>query len=193
LLAETTLDLHSSDASFSGQDSYGLVVQLRQHEPSLRSWLTSKFPTIGDVDDIIQESYLRIWRMRAAKPIESIRGFFFTVARHVAHDELRRRRRSPIDGGCDVSAMDVPGEQAAGAKVLGDEERVRLLVEAIDRLPSRCREVVVLRKLHQLSQKEVAERLGITEKGVENQLARGMARCRAFFHERGIYNWDLDC
>ena len=48
------------------------------------------------------------------------------------------------------------------------------LSDAFDRLPDRCREVVWLRRVEELSQKEVAMRLGISEKTVEKHIAKGM-------------------
>jgi RNA polymerase sigma-70 factor (ECF subfamily) len=50
---------------------------------------------------------------------------------------------------------------------------LRRLAEAFDRLPDRCREVVWLRKVEELPQKEVARRLGVAEKTVEKQVAKG--------------------
>jgi RNA polymerase sigma factor (sigma-70 family) len=168
-------------------DDGWLVSEMRSHETSLRAYLAWRFPAIRDVDDIVQESYLRVWRARAAAPIQSIKALFFTVAKHVAHDELRRRVRSPIVRNADVNMLEVAGRP--GGEGITDEERIALLVEALDQLPARCREVVVLRKLRQLRQKEVAAMLGISEKGVENQLARGLARCREYFEARGISNF----
>lgn len=139
-----------------------------------------------DVDDIVQESYVRTWRAREGGAIHSAKAFLFKVANHLTVDLLRRQHRSPIAAQHDLSTMEVAGEAASVPESLSHREKVALLAEAIDVLPARCREVVVLRKLHQLSQRETAERLGISEKGVENQLARGLTRCRCFFEKRGV-------
>lgn len=72
-------------------------------------------------------------------------------------------------------ADDAPNAQER----LGENEKIELLIAAIDALPERCRQVVILRKLKLQSQRATAAQLGISEKGVENQLARGLDRCRA--------------
>jgi len=51
-------------------------------------------------------------------------------------------------------------------------------------LPERCREVFTLRRIHGVSQKEIAARLGISEKTVENQSVLALRRCVEFFRER---------
>ncbi|HEY9250672.1 MAG TPA: RNA polymerase sigma factor [Rariglobus sp.] len=181
------MNVPPSDPSYcTSEKNRWFTEEVCPHEASLRSYLAGRFPAVRDVDDVVQESFVRIWKARAERPILSARAFLFTAAKHVALDGLRRLRRSPIDAGHDVSAMDIASDQPTGAEALSREEKVRLLVEAIDGLSARCREVVILRKLRLLSQKEVAARLGISEKGVEIQLARGLTRCREYFYRRGI-------
>lgn len=156
------------------------------NEPSLRAYLRVQFPRVTDIDDVVQSSYLRIWRKRAEYPISSVRAFLFTTAKRLAIDILRREKRSPISLVGDLSGLHVLDDEPAVAAKVGRAECVQLLVAAIDSLPKRCRQVVILRKLKFHSQREVAEMLGITEDGVEIQLTRGIARCREYLRRRGI-------
>jgi RNA polymerase sigma factor (sigma-70 family) len=160
--------------------------QVSPHEPSLRAYLRGSFPSVRDVDDVMQESLLRVWRARAAQPILSARAFLFKVARHVALDLVRRDRSSPIDAVGDLSALPVIEDRLGVAESADINEKVHLLAEAVAALPYRCREIVVLRKLKGLSQKEVAAQLGLSEKTVEEQVSRGVKRCGAFLRKRGI-------
>jgi RNA polymerase sigma-70 factor (ECF subfamily) len=68
-------------------------------------------------------------------------------------------------------------------------EKLLMLADALESLPPRCREVVILRKLQHVPQREVALRLGLAEKTVEAHLARGIARCEKFLRERGVRGW----
>ena len=63
------------------------------HEGALRAWLHSRFPSLGDVDDIVQESYERLLRVRETGPVASPRAFLFVSARNFALNQLRRLRR----------------------------------------------------------------------------------------------------
>lgn len=72
------------------------------------------------------------------------------------------------------------------AEIFSHAQEIELLVESIHALPPRCREVLTLRKLHGLSYREIATRLGISEHTVNAQLAIGIVRCRQFLEARGM-------
>lgn len=160
--------------------------EVRPHEPALRGYLRGAFPAVRDVDDLVQESYLRMWRARAAQPIQSAKAFLFTVARRLALDHVRREAISPISGVNDLSGLPVIIEGPDAVEAISAQEKIRLLAEAVGSLPGRCREIVLLHKIHGLPQREVAARLGLAEKTVENQVALGVKRCEEFFRRRGI-------
>jgi RNA polymerase sigma factor (sigma-70 family) len=160
--------------------------EVHAHEPTLKAYLRRTFPSVRDVDDVMQESYLRVWRARAAHPIYSARAFLFKVARHLALDLVRRERVSPVCSITDLAALLALEEEPDAADTAGMREKVILLADAIEVLPARCREVVILRKLHLISQRETAARLGIAEKTVEAQLARGIERCEIYLRDRGV-------
>jgi RNA polymerase sigma-70 factor (ECF subfamily) len=160
------------------------VEEVQPHEDSLRSYLHHAFPAVRDVDDVVQESYLRIWR--AAHPIQAARAFLFKVARHLAIDLVRRKRISPIEDVTDIGALSVTDNKPNAADAACTSHDTRMLVEAIDALPARCREIVILRKLKGISQKEIAAMLGISEQTVQVQAARGLKRCEEFLRKRGM-------
>jgi RNA polymerase sigma factor (sigma-70 family) len=161
--------------------------EVQSHESALRSYLRGSFPSVRDVDDVVQESFFRVWRSRATQPIRSAKAFLFKVARHLMLDQVRRDRTSPINAAVrDLAALPVIEDRPDVPEIASMNEKVQLLAEAVALLPSRCREVVVLRKLKELSQKEVAFRLGISEKTVEVQVARGVRRCEDYLRRRGL-------
>lgn len=160
--------------------------EVHAHDRALRNHIRRTFPSLGDVEDVVQESYLRIWKRHTLEPIRCAKAFLYLASQRIALDILRRRRRSPTQCVEDLSALDIADEAPVVHERLSMDEKVELLIEAIDNLPTRCREVVVLRKLKSLSQQETARLLGISEKGVEAQLARGMERCRRFFRRQGV-------
>lgn len=160
--------------------------EVHPHESSLRAYLRGSFPAVRDLDDIVQESYLRIWTARATQPIRSGKAFLFRVARNLALDFVRRRKNSPVDTVQDLSAFPAIEEGPSAAEAACTNQELAILAEAIDSLPGRCREIVVLRKLRGISQKEIAAQLGISEQTVQVQAARGIRRCEKFLRQRGI-------
>ncbi len=166
--------------------------EVQPHEPALRSYLRNSFPVVRDLDDVVQESYLRVWRERGLRPVQYAKALLFKVARHLAIDQARHRQTSPEESVGDFDALPVIEDRSDVVDAVNRQEKSRLLAEAIDRLPSRCREIVILRKLQALPQREVALRLRISEKTVESQLARGLKRCEAYLRKRGIHHYYTD-
>jgi RNA polymerase sigma factor (sigma-70 family) len=159
---------------------------VQPHDAPLKAYLRHAFPTVRDVDDVVQESYLRVWKERLAKPIPFARAFLFTVARHLALNLAARQRRAPTLSVGDLGAMSVVEDKRSIPDSVDCEEVLDLLVEALGSLPARCREITLLRKIHALPQREIAARLGISEKTVEEQVARGVRRCEAYLRQRGV-------
>jgi RNA polymerase sigma factor (sigma-70 family) len=160
--------------------------QVHPHDSSLKAYLRGSFPAVHDVEDVVQESYVRVWKARAAQPIRSAKGFLFQVARRLALDILRHGRASPIDEGRDLAALSVFHHDLNAAETASLLERKRLLIDAVVALPARCREIVILRKLEDIPQKEVAARLGLSERTVENLLSRGVKRCENYLRRHGL-------
>ena len=150
--------------------------EVHPHDSTLRAYLRGRFPGVRDVDDVVQESYLRLWKARARHPIESAKAFLFSVARNLALDTIRRSRNSPIDGVTDLAALFVIDDKPDAASAAARQQEIEMLVDAIDALPARCREIFILRKLQGVSQKDIAARLGLSEQTVQVQAARRLRR-----------------
>lgn len=184
LAANAGNDLAAPDAPAG--DTRWFVEEVHAHDGQLRAYLRNVYPAVRDVDDVVQESYVRVWRRHAAKPIKSAKNFLFSVARHVALDLLRHERVSPIVPVTDLSALAVLDDGAGAVEKACSKEEISMLVEAIDALPPRCREILVLRKLHGVPQKEIARRLGLSEQTVQVQIGRGTRRCEEFLRAHGV-------
>jgi RNA polymerase sigma factor (sigma-70 family) len=156
------------------------------HRAALRAYVQRAFPGVRDVDDVVQDSLLRIWTTRASRQIGCARAFLFRIARNRALDLLRRDDASPFVAVRDLAELPVATEASSPAEALSTLEKIDLVADAIADLPDRCREIVVLRKLSGLSQREVAMRLGLSERTVEVQVARGTRRCAEFLRRRGL-------
>jgi RNA polymerase sigma-70 factor (ECF subfamily) len=154
------------------------------HDSSLKAYLRGSFPSVRDVDDLVQESYLRIWKARAAQPIASAKAFLFTVARRLALDLMRHDRRSPIVGVTDLDQLFVLNKVPDAADAAATSQEIELLAEAVDSLPARCREIFLLRRIQGVSQKDIAARLGLSEQTVQVQAARGLRKIEEWMNRR---------
>jgi RNA polymerase sigma-70 factor (ECF subfamily) len=157
---------------------------LQPHEAMLRAWLQSRFPQLLDVDDVIQEAYARVLAARGRAEIHQPKAFFFATARNLALDYFHRRqiaRIEPLGGLDELSVLD-DGEDIA--ETVARNQEIELMTEAIQSLPDRCRQVMTLRYVYGLSQKDIASQLDISVRTVEAQVTLGTKRCTRFVRFR---------
>ena len=159
--------------------------EVQPHEPALRAWLRGRFPSLADADDLVQESYTRLLRARETGSIACARAFLFVTARNLALNQLRHLRHERPEGLAELDASGVLDESAAIPESVARAEDLQLLIHAIQSLPDRCRQIVTLRKIYGLSQKEIAEKLTISEHTVEAQGAIGLRKCIEYFRRHG--------
>lgn len=158
--------------------------EVHAHDSMLKAYLHRSFPSIRDVEDVVQESYLRVWKTHATQPIRSAKAFLFMVARRVALDLVRRDRRSPFVSVKNLEHLFILDKTSQAREAADSRQEIELVVTAIDSLPARCREIFVLCQVEGFSQKEVAARLGLSENTVAVQSARGLQRCEEFVRRR---------
>jgi RNA polymerase sigma factor (sigma-70 family) len=176
----------SACASGAADSSGWFASEVYVHDPQLKSYLRGSFPSVQDVDDVVQESYLRVWRARMLRPIGSAKSFLFTVARNVALKVLRKNSNAPFVPAFEITELVMGEEIPSGADAACVQERIDLLADAVMTLPARCREIVILHKLQGVPQREVAARLGLSERTVERQVRLGVKRCLVYFRRRGF-------
>lgn len=166
--------------------------EVHPHEPALRAYLQNRYPTTRDVDDVVQESYLRIWKAAALRPVDSAKAFLFKVARNIVIDFGRRRQIEPVKAVTDLSVMPVIEDRPGVAEAACTREEITLLADAFSSLPSRCREILILRKIRGVSQKAIAAQLGITEQTVQVQVGRGLKRVAEYMRKHSNHPAQTD-
>jgi RNA polymerase sigma-70 factor (ECF subfamily) len=150
--------------------------EVQPHDAHLRAYLRGAFPAVRDVDDVVQESYLRVWRIGPGGRLRSARAFLFRVARNIALDFIRERDRAAFVPAAHRQLQAVPDERPDAGEAAVRQERIDRLAAALNRLPPRQREVLVHCKLYGHSYGEVAGLLGLSEKTVTEHVYRGMQR-----------------
>lgn len=150
------------------------VHEILVHEDALMRFLHRHWPHRDELHDLRQELYARLYEAAAKAVPAQPKAFLFASARHLMTDRLRRGKVVSIEPMGDFEPSHVLIDEVSPERWCGGRQALRRLSEAFDRLPDRCREVVWLRRVEELSQKDVALRLGISEKTVEKHIAKGM-------------------
>jgi RNA polymerase sigma factor (sigma-70 family) len=149
------------------------VREILAHESLLVRYLARTWPNRDEIHDLRQETYIRVYEAaRKARP-HAPKSFLFTTARHLMADRVRRSRIVSMEALGDLDVANVPVQEASPEQRLNARQELMQLARAFSFLPPKCREVVWLRRVDELSQKEVASRLNISEKTVESHIVKG--------------------
>lgn len=144
------------------------------HEAALVRFLNRAWHNRDEVHDLRQDVYIRVYEAAArARPATSPKTFLFQTARHLLIDRVRRSRIVSIEGVADLDVLNVLVDDVSPEQRVHARQELNLLARAFARLAPRCREVMWMRRVDQLSQKEVAARLGTTESSVEKHVIKG--------------------
>ncbi|HVW20739.1 MAG TPA: sigma-70 family RNA polymerase sigma factor [Opitutaceae bacterium] len=160
--------------------------EVRPFEPSLRAYLRRSLPSEADVEDLLQESYVRLLKAREKGTVRETKPFLFAIARNAVRTFIQRKtgaERIPIT---EEAALAVLEDDKGVVEFVCRTQELTLLAEAINALPPRCREVILLRKIQGHSQKEIAALLGIAEHTVESLAVKGVGRIERYLRDHGV-------
>ena len=152
------------------------------HEEALLHFLARAWPQRDEVHDLRQEIYVRVYEAAGKALPTQPKAFLFATARHLLTDRIRRGKVVSIEPVGDFERLLVLVDDVSPERWCGGRQVLKRLSDAFDRLPDRCREVVWLRRVEHLSQREVAAHLGISEKTVEKHIAKGMRLLAGHFY-----------
>jgi RNA polymerase sigma-70 factor (ECF subfamily) len=161
--------------------SSSVAAEWREIEQRLRPFVARRVASAADVDDVLQEVFLRLARgLPELRDQDRMAPWLFSIARNVVIDHHRRVRREPIASGARPDEP-VPDPQADDERLLG--ELSTCVARFITELPDDYREAITLVELEGLSQKEAAERLGLSHSGMKSRVQRGRAALRRLFED----------
>lgn len=157
----------------------------RRYRPALLRFFQRRMPPGADREDLVQEVFLRLARQDLTA-IANVEGYLFQAAANVLKDWRRRGVRHAADAH-DPVEEDLPAEvDFTPERVLLGKDAVSALIAALEALPERTRAVFLLYHFDQLPQAEIARRLGIAVRTVENNMAKAHAHLAAVMLERPL-------
>jgi len=161
------------------------VSQVLPLEPALMGLLRRHWRRAEDWTDLRQDVYVRVYESARDQGFpEAVQNFVFTVARNLIIDRVRKMQVVEIDLVAEPELLEHAADELSPERIADARRELRHLQEALESLPPRCREVITLRKIEGLSQKEIAERLGVALGTVEKQVTLGIRQLVAYLGER---------
>ncbi len=140
----------------------------------MRAWLKRWTGRAQDIDDVIQEAYSRLASLDSVAHIGSGRAYLFQTTRNIVLEQVRRSKIIRIENVMDVGTLSIVDEAPPLDRVVAGARELQRVEQLIDQLPIKCRRVFVLRRIHGVSQREIAGMFGISESAVEKLAMRGL-------------------
>lgn len=153
----------------------GDVADVRDYEISLRRFFARRVRLRWEVDDLVQEALLRFIHTYRRTVVSQPYGYIFRIANNLLVD----RSRVSVTSIANMQLMDE--NEQDGLSVPPDQEDKRRyedlrlsLDKALDELPEKCRDVFILKRFHEMSTSDIADRLNISPRMVQKYLVRAV-------------------
>lgn len=156
----------------------------RHYQPALYSFGYEFFHDQDKAKDIVQECFINLWtRLDTIKDPTKIGPYLYSTMRYMCRQEIRRNHI--VSGFQDRDALLVRENELnyflsedSPLDYLYFAELDESFQNAVSALPDRCRQIFIMRKEDGLSNKEIASKLGISIRTVENEVYRGLQSVR---------------
>ena len=141
-----------------------------------------------EVEDIVQETYVRICQVENRDAIREPRSYLFRTAQNLALDHMKRSE-SRLTDGADIDELPAenfllpPEMDPVHAQVASDEE-FALFCEAVRALPRQCRRAFVLKKVYGYTLKEIMAEMNLGQATVETHIVNGTKKCVRYLRDR---------
>ncbi len=161
-------------------DAVGFRTLVDRHLPRVLATARRLLGDPSEAEDVAQEAFLRLWRDGCDLQVDhrGVAPWLSRVTRNLAIDRLRSAKRLEVRD--ELPENPVAADQLA---ILNAQDLSERVLEAMDSLPDRQRVALSLFHFDELSQRDVAAALGISEDALESLLARGRRKLRALLAE----------
>lgn len=159
----------------SEQRALWLATHVLPHEPALRRWLRGRVASSGvDADDVVQEVYAALAELPEVAHIRDPWAYMVATARASILSALRRARIVRIEAFASLEHLDAADQAAGPERVATAHQQLRATLALIQALPDKCRQAFLLRRVEGLSQRQIAQRMGVSENTVEKHIGKGI-------------------
>jgi len=173
----------SSDKISQGEP-WGVAAIVTELRPALVKYFQRKCST-QEAQDLTQEVILRVLTQPNLSTEGELRGYCFRAAANLWRDRERRRMTRGAVLAWDDTAPYSQDEGNAPERVTAGREEMARVIQALNELPERTREVFVLQRLEQMTYPQIAEGLGVALSTVEKHMIRALAHLTAKIRDPG--------
>lgn len=146
----------------------------RKHAESLRNHLYFKFGNLKQAEDVVQESFIKLWAKCNSIIYEKAAGFLYTIAKNMFIDSLRQQKVALKFEKNHMVTSDIEDPYFH----LRTKEFKQKIEETISALPEKQREAFLLNRIEKLTYKQIANKLEISQTAVENRISKALIKLK---------------
>lgn len=158
--------------------------EILPHEANLMSYLRQNWRNAGDIADLRQEVYARVFEAARERLPDNPKHFLFTCAKNLLINLVRREQIVPIEAMADLEGLGVASDAPGPDRSTMAREELRHLKAVLEGLPARARQAITLAYFEGLSGKEIAARMGVSQSAASKHLAHGMHILTDLLHDK---------
>jgi len=173
----TSLNKPVIDIALDRPERLSVHEVIRQHHSHLVKWLRNKLSMPEDAYDVAQEAYIRLLKYEGSSDVRSEWAILQQIAMNVARDLGRARRSRFSDQHYCIEEVELESMEPPLERVIEAEQNLKTVIKAIEKLPSKCRQVFLLSRVEGMSYPEIAAHCAISVKMVEKHISHALLIC----------------
>ena len=174
---------HNVSSNLPKQQS--VVDAFIEHRNVLFSYFAHKLLKPEDIEDLLHDTFMIAYKSETKTTIQSPKGYLFVVARNLLSKKLARENRLMMKSIDEVDFDYLQTPEAPADRAVHYKVQMETLIRCVELLPDQCRRVFVYKKLHGLSQKQIAAKMQISTSTVERHITIALVKLKALMKAEG--------
>ena len=150
---------------------------IRRHHGALIKFLRRRLSIADDAEDVAQEAYIRMMRYEGSSELNSPSAMLFRIAVNVANDHGRAAVARRNKCHTQIDDIELTSERPSVEREVLASQALDLLLETIEQLPPKCKQVFLLSRASDMTYPEIATHCDISVKMIEKHISRAIAAC----------------
>lgn len=169
-------DSESSSDLPTGANRRGSEVErlFEEHNEALVRFLRVRLDSVEEAREVAQEAYVRLLQLDQPNAVSHFRAFLFRTAANLAIDRVRKRQHARRHQS--LTFFDQEGPAIEETAVL--QEKIKLVEKYLAELPPKCRKAFLLARFRDMTTKDIASQMRLSERSVRNYILQAVSYCR---------------